>query len=205
LIGLSTLLTIYIGSIYQLEHRISSGTIAEFVIYINMLTFPVSAIGWVATNIQRAAASQKRLNEFLDIIPDIASPDKAATINTIDEIELRNVDFIYPHTGIHALKNLNIHIKRGEKVALIGKTGCGKSSVAQLLLRMYDPSSGSVLINGDDMKTLVLEHLRSLVSYVPQDVFYSAIQLTTISISVPQKKAWNWPKRLQRRQPFFPR
>lgn len=171
LIGLSTLLTIYIGSIYQLEHRISSGTIAEFVIYINMLTFPVSAIGWVATNIQRAAASQKRLNEFLDIIPDIASPAQPVSINTIHEIELQHVDFIYPHTGIHALKDLNIKIKQGEKVALIGKTGCGKSSVAQLLLRMYDPTSGSLLVNGQELKTYDLEQLRSLVSYVPQDVF----------------------------------
>ncbi|MFN5422454.1 MAG: ABC transporter ATP-binding protein [bacterium] len=171
LIGLSTLLTIYIGSIYQLEHRISAGTIAEFVVYINMLTFPVSAIGWVASNTQRAAASQKRLNEFLQTNPVIQDDLLSAKIDSIDDISFNAVDFIYPHTGIHAVKSFNLHIKRGQKVALIGKTGCGKSTIAQLLLRMYDPASGSILINGVDLRRITLNSLRSLISYVPQDVF----------------------------------
>ncbi|MBP7931336.1 MAG: ABC transporter, partial [Chitinophagaceae bacterium] len=105
LIGLSTLITIYIGSLYQIEHKISAGTIAEFVIYINMLTFPVSAIGWVATNIQRAAASQKRLNEFLDTVPALPIAENPQHLESIEELVFDNVNFIYPHTGIHAIKD----------------------------------------------------------------------------------------------------
>ncbi len=171
LIGLRTLLTIYIGSIYQIEHRISAGTIAEFVVYINMLTFPVSAIGWVASNTQRAAASQKRLNEFLQTKPVIQDDNTSIKINAINNIAFNGVDFIYPHTGIHAVNTFSLHIKRGQKVAIIGKTGCGKSTIAQLLLRMYDPVSGSISINGVDLKQININSLRALISYVPQDVF----------------------------------
>lgn len=171
LIGLSTLLTIYMGSIYQLEHRISAGTIAEFVVYINMLTFPVSAIGWVVSNIQRAAASQKRLNEFLQTKSNIVVQKDAIIPGRIDLLEFDTVDFTFPHTGIRAVKQFNIVIKRGEKIALIGKTGCGKSTIAQLILRMFDPQQGEIRINGANLKTLDLEQLRALISYVPQDVF----------------------------------
>ena len=171
LIGLSTLLTIFMGSIYQLDNQITSGTIAEFVVYINMLTFPVSAIGWVASNIQRASASQKRLNEFLHTKPEIFSPDNPFHINQIDTIEFKDVSFTFPHTGIQAVKALSFEIKRGEKVAIIGKTGCGKSTVAQLLIRMFDPGNGSIMINGTDIRHVALPDLRKLISYVPQDVF----------------------------------
>ena len=171
LIGLSTLLTIFMGSIYQLDNQITSGTIAEFVVYINMLTFPVSAIGWVASNIQRASASQKRLNEFLNTKPEIFSPDNPIRINQIDTIEFKDVSFTFPHTGIQAVKALSFEIKRGEKVAIIGKTGCGKSTVAQLLIRMFDPGNGSIMINGIDIRHVALPDLRKLISYVPQDVF----------------------------------
>lgn len=171
LIGLSTLLTIFMGSIYQLEHRISAGTIAEFVVYINMLTFPVSAIGWVVSNIQRAAASQKRLNEFLQTKSNIVVQKDAIIPGRIDLLEFDTVDFTFPHTGIRAVKQFNIVIKRGEKIALIGKTGCGKSTIAQLILRMFDPQQGEIRINGANLKTLDLEQLRALISYVPQDVF----------------------------------
>lgn len=171
LIGLSTLLTIYIGSVYQLEHKISAGTIAEFVVYINMLTFPVSAIGWVVSNIQRAAASQKRLNEFLHIRPGIENATDAKKISEIREMQFREVDFIYEHTGILAVKAFNLSIQKGEKIAIIGKTGCGKTSIAQLMLRMYDVNNGRVLINGEDIRHLEIGSLRGLVSYVPQDVF----------------------------------
>jgi len=171
LIGLSTLLTIYIGSLYQLENKISAGTIAEFVVYINMLTFPVSAIGWVASNIQRASASQKRLNEFLQTTSSLAIPENAVKIAAIDQISFEKVDFTYPHTGIHAVKNMSFTLKRGEKMAIIGKTGSGKSTVAQLMLRMYDPQQGSVSINGNDIRSINLNSCRSLIGYVPQDVF----------------------------------
>ena len=111
LIGLSTLITIYIGSLYQLEHKISAGTIAEFVIYINMLTFPVSAIGWTASMIQRAAASQKRLNEFLSIVPVISTKNTSIVPPLEGNIEFNNVGFVYPHSGIHALNNFDLKEK----------------------------------------------------------------------------------------------
>ena len=171
LIGLSTLLTVYIGSIYQLEHRISAGTITEFVVYINMLTFPVSAIGWVASNIQRAAASQKRLNDFLQVKSSIIQPSQPQKINSINEVVFTGVDFTYPHTGIHAINSIDLQIKRGEKVAIIGKTGSGKSTIALLLLRMYDAEKGVITINGHNIKDLDIETLRKQISYVPQEVF----------------------------------
>lgn len=171
LIGLSTLLTIYIGSIYQLQHRTSAGTIAEFVVYINMLTFPVSAIGWVVSNIQRAAASQKRLNQFLQTKSSIKVAKNAEKLDDINILEFDAVDFTFPHTGIQAVKQFSLTIKKGEKIALIGKTGCGKSTIAHLILRFFDPQNGEIRINGKNIKTLDLEGLRQLVSYVPQDVF----------------------------------
>ncbi len=171
LIGLSTLITIFIGGIYQMNHKISPGTIAEFVVYINMLTFPVSAIGWVASMIQRASASQKRLNEFLHTVPAIRNRKNAVKISKVDEIEFRDVSFTYPHTGITALSNFNLRVSRGEKVVIVGRTGSGKTTIAQLLLRMYDPGSGQVLINGTDIREADLGALRENISYVPQDVF----------------------------------
>jgi ATP-binding cassette subfamily B multidrug efflux pump len=171
LIGLSTIITIYIGSIYQIEHKISAGTIAEFVIYINMLTFPVSAIGWVATNIQRAAASQKRLNEFLNTVPSLPISNHPLSITQLNEVVFEKVNFTYPHTGIQAIKDFSFTVKKGQKVAILGKTGCGKSTVAQLALRMFDPTAGKIAINGIDLKELGLSNLRAHISYVPQDVF----------------------------------
>jgi ATP-binding cassette subfamily B protein len=171
LIGLSTLITIYIGSIYQIEHKISAGTIAEFVIYINMLTFPVSAIGWVATNIQRAAASQKRLNEFLDTVPALPIAENPHRLESIEELVFDKVNFKYPHTGIHAIKDFSFQVKKGDKVAILGKTGCGKSTIAQLAIRLFDPVNGKISINGIELNQMDLENLRSQISYVPQDVF----------------------------------
>ena len=171
LIGLSTLLTIFIGSMYQLEHRISAGTITEFVVYINMLTFPVSAIGWVASNMQRAAASQKRLNDFLQIKSTINQSSNPHQLSSIDEIVFSDVCFTYPHTGIQAINNFNLRIKRGEKVAIIGKTGCGKSTLAHLLIRMYDTDSGIITLNGHPLKEIDIKTLRTQISYVPQEVF----------------------------------
>ena len=174
LIGLSTLLTIMIGGYYYINYgleRMSLGTITEFVIYINMLTFPVSAIGWTASMIQRAAASQKRLNEFLDTKPVINDQPLAKKIKIDGNIEFSNVDFTYSHTGIEALKNFSLSIKKGEKVAIIGRTGSGKSTVAQLLLRMYDSTNGAIELEGTDIREIDLRSLREQISYVPQDVF----------------------------------
>ena len=171
LIGVSTLLTIYMGGVYQLQQRISSGTIAEFVVYVNMLTFPVSAIGWVASMIQRAAASQKRLNEFLQAKPSIEEDPDASTLAGIDEILFQEVGFTYPHTGVRALDGFSLRIRKGEKIAIIGRTGSGKSTIAQLMLRNYDSSDGSITINGKDLRQYSLKSLRDRISYVPQDVF----------------------------------
>jgi ATP-binding cassette subfamily B multidrug efflux pump len=173
MIGLSTLLAIMIGGIYVIygRHNTDMGTITEFVIYITMLTFPVSAIGWVASMVQRASASQKRLNEFLDTEPAIQSPPAAMTGTLQGTISFQHVDFTYPNTGIHALKDFNLEIRKGEKVVIIGRTGSGKTTIAQLLLRMYDPDKGKILIDGTDLRRYDLQDLRRQISYVPQDVF----------------------------------
>jgi ATP-binding cassette, subfamily B, multidrug efflux pump len=171
LIGLSTLLTIMIGGLYYIDGRTSLNTIIEFVIYINMLTFPVSAIGWTASMIQRAAASQKRLNEFLNIHPSIKNNAIGATKAIEGIIHFNHVNFTYSHTGIQAVKDFDLTIKKGEKIAIVGRTGSGKSTVAQLLLRMFDVNSGSIEIDGVEIKNRDLTHLRNNISYVPQDGF----------------------------------
>ncbi|MGH2553270.1 MAG: ABC transporter ATP-binding protein, partial [Chitinophagaceae bacterium] len=173
LIGLSTLFTIMIGGLYYIHgsHHIGLDTIVEFVMYINMLTFPVSAIGLTASMIQRAAASQKRINEFLHTEPAIQNDEDAVKVSLQGNIRFKNVNFEYPHSGIHALKNFNLEIKKGEKVAIVGRTGSGKSTIAQLLLRMYDAGRGEVELDGVNIKKIDLESLREQISYVPQDVF----------------------------------
>ena len=186
LIGLSTLLTIFMGGIYQLNHEVSSGTIAEFVVYINMLTFPVSAIGWVASMIQRAAASQKRINEFLNTEPTVKDPISPSIVPHFDEISFDKVSFTYPNTGIRALYDFSLTMKKGEKVAIIGKTGSGKSTIAQLLLRQFDPSSGSIKVDGKDLPKLKLSAIRGGISYVPQDTFlFSASIAQNIRFGAP--------------------
>ena len=178
LIGLSTLLTICMGGIYQLNHRITGGTIAEFIVYINMLTFPVSAIGWVANMIQRASASQKRLNEFLQTEPSIRDQAGAVVHPGKGAIRFDKVSFTYPDTGIRAIEDFDLNIKAGEKVAIIGRTGSGKSTLAQLILRMYDPDKGRILLDGQDIRGITLNSLRGQVAYVPQDVFLFSDTIT---------------------------
>ena len=172
LVGLSTLLTIFIGGKMAIDDPSKVGIIVEFVIYINMLTWPVTAIGSVASIIQRAAASQKRLNEFLQTEATIQSPKITGTEGRLSgDIVFNDVSFTYSNTGIKALQHFSLTIKEGEKVLILGKTGSGKSTVAQLLLRFYDPASGNITIGGKELRNLPLSYLRNNISYVPQDVF----------------------------------
>jgi ATP-binding cassette subfamily B protein len=171
LIGVSTLLTIMIGGWYQIENKISAGTIAEFVVYINMLSFPVSALGWVASMIQRASASQKRLNEFLQTRPMVSNPPQPVHKDLSGDIEIRDLSFTYEHTGIKAIDHLNLSIRKGQKIALVGRTGSGKSTLAQLLLRMFDPQQGEIRIDGTDIRQLDLAMLRRQIGYISQEVF----------------------------------
>ena len=172
-IGLSILLTIMIGGYYYINglNNVGIDTLVEFVVYINMLMFPVSAIGWTASMIQRASASQKRLNEFLHTSSKIVRSPSAQDLALTGDIRFEEVNFIYPHTHIHAIKNFSLHIRPGEKVAIIGRTGSGKTTLGQLLLRMYDTTSGNIYLNETDIRNLDLGVLRKQISYVPQDGF----------------------------------
>ncbi len=170
-IGLSMLITVFIGGYFAIHGRVSTGNIAEFVIYINLLTFPISSIGMVASMTQRAGASQKRIDEFLLVKPDITSPPDAVKETLTGAVAFDNVSFTYPHTGITALKNFSLQVQPGQKVAIIGKTGSGKSTLAHMLLRMYDPAEGSVNMNGISLKKFSLPDLRRQIGYTPQEAY----------------------------------
>jgi len=170
LIGSSTILTIYIGGLQVIQGSITAGNIAEFVIYVNMLTWPVTSIGWVASIVQRAAASQKRINEFLQETPDIISPT-LEMYPVKGDIEFKRVTFKYPDTGKVALHDVSFDIKAGEKLAVIGRTGSGKTSIAELILRLYDTEEGQILIDQKDIRHHSIPALRNQIGYVPQDVF----------------------------------
>jgi ATP-binding cassette subfamily B protein len=150
--------------------NITSGNIAEFIVYVNQLTFPVMSLGWVTSLIQRAAASQKRINEFLNTKTEIISSSGEKT-ELRGNIAFKNVDFRYPDTGIQAIKNVSFEVKRGEFLAIIGRTGSGKSTIANLLMRMYDVDSGQILLDGELIELLDLQHFRQQIGFVPQEVF----------------------------------
>lgn len=171
LIGLSTLITIYVGGLNVYNGTVTAGNIAEFVIYVNMLTWPVSALGWCASIIQQAEASQKRINDFLETKPEITSPNNVLPIPSRPEIQFENVSFKFPDSGIQAIRDLQLNLSFGTKLAVVGKTASGKTSIAELLLRMYDPTSGRITIGGIDIRNFSLQDLREHIAYVPQDVF----------------------------------
>jgi ATP-binding cassette subfamily B multidrug efflux pump len=171
LIGASTIITVYVGGIMLMRGEVSAGNIAEFIIYINMLTWPVTSIGWVASIIQQSAASQKRINEFLKIDPEIQDSQAAQPRIIKGEILIENMSFTYPESGIKALKSVNCKINQGEKVAIVGKTGSGKTTLVDLILRVYDPESGKIYLDGVDLQKFKLNDIRSQIGYVPQDVF----------------------------------
>lgn len=170
LIGLSTLVTVYIGGVEAIAGRITAGNIAEFVLYVNMLTWPVASIGWVSSIVQRAEASQERINEFLDTRPEI---DASATGQKDfgNRIEFQNVDFTYPETEIQALKNVSFTLEEGKSLAVVGRTGSGKTTLAHLILRLYTPDSGGIRVGDVPIEQLDLGTLRRRIGYVPQEAF----------------------------------
>ena len=171
LIGTSNLLVIYFGGMQYINGEIESiGTIAEFIIYVNMLTWPVATVGWVTSIVQQAEASQKRINEFLKIEPEIKNTVDTHTEITGDII-FKDVTFTYDDTNIQALKNVSFQINQGETLAILGKTGSGKSTILDLIGRLYDIDSGSITINKTEINNLNLNDLRDSIGYVPQDAF----------------------------------
>ena len=170
LIGLSTILVIFVGGLQVFENTITTGNIAEFVIYINMLTWPVTSIGWIASIIQQANVSQGRINEFLNTKPAIENNGTVKS-RLKGEIVFDQVSFTYPDSGITAIDHVSFTIKPGEKVAIIGRTAAGKSTIADLMLRMYEPTSGRIMVDGIPLKEYDLKSLRDNIAYVPQDVF----------------------------------
>ncbi|GAB3906653.1 ABC transporter ATP-binding protein [Mucilaginibacter boryungensis] len=170
LIGVSNVIIIYVGGVEVMKGNLTPGNVAEFVVYLNQLMFPVIALGWVTSLIQRAAASQKRINEFLHTEPEIVSVNHDRR-KISGQITFNNVSFIYPDTGIQALKNVSFTVNPGEMVAIIGRTGSGKSTIANLIMRMYDCTGGEITIDQQPLKLQDLENYRSQIGFVPQEVF----------------------------------
>ena len=171
LIGLSNLFVIYIGGLQYFEGKLEGiGTIAEFIIYVNMLTWPVASLGWISSIIQQAEASQKRINEFLKQKSEIVSPNNTK-FDISGEIEFKNVEFTYKDTGIKALKNINFKLNKGDKLGIIGKTGSGKSTLLNLIVRLYNINEGKIIVDTKNINSINIKSLRSQIGYVPQDVF----------------------------------
>ena len=188
LIGISNLIVIYIGGKQYMNGQIENlGTIAEFIIYVNMLTWPVASIGWVTSLIQEAEASQKRINEFLKQIPSITNTNELKT-EIEGSISFKNVHFTYEDTKIDALKGITFEVKKGETLAIIGNTGSGKSTILDLIGRLYEVDKGTIYIDGKEIKSLNLNSLRSNIGFVPQDPFLFSDSLRN-NIKFGQNKA----------------
>ncbi len=170
LIGISNLIVIYVGGLQYIHGDISLGVITKFIIYVNMLTWPVATVGWVTSIVQQAEASQKRINEFLKITPEITNTAQEPS-NIIGDIEFKNVHFTYNDTNIEALKGISFKLEHGKTLAIIGKTGSGKSTILDLIGRLYDIDKGELLIDQKPIDKLHLTSLRDSIGYVPQDAF----------------------------------
>ncbi|MDO1446837.1 ABC transporter ATP-binding protein [Rhodocytophaga aerolata] len=170
LVGISTILTIFVGGREVIAGTLSAGNIAEFIMYVYLLTWPVASLGWTTSMVQRAAASQERINEFLNTKTDIIS-EKNIDRPIKGAIQFENVRFVYPDSGIVGLQNVSFEVNSGEAIAILGTTGSGKSTVANLLCRMYDVTSGEITIDGQEIKDYQISSLRRQIGYVPQDVF----------------------------------
>ena len=170
LIGMSNVLVIYIGGNQYMNNEIELGILAEFIIYVNMLTWPVATVGWVTSIIQQAEASQKRINEFLKS-KSVLVFNKKTEFKINGDIDFINVEFTYPETKIDALKNITFSVKSGESLAIMGDVGSGKSTLVELICKVYSPNKGQILIDGLDLEKINLECLRSSIGYVPQNTF----------------------------------
>ena len=199
LIGISTVLTIYIGGLEVFKGNITTGNIAEFIIYVNMLAWPVASVGWVTSLIQRASASQERINEFLKNVPEIKNTNEVKT-NLNSDIIFNRVSLVYSDTNIRALDNVNFKILNNKQIGIFGKTGSGKTSIVNLICRLYDVSSGNIQINDLNLKNIDLNHLRSSIGYVPQDGYlfsgtirenigFSSNKINNNEIEIAAKKA----------------
>lgn len=170
LVGISTIITVYVGGMKVIQGEIGYGVIAEFILYVNMLTWPVASLGWVTSIIQRAEVSQRRINELLDQKSEL-STEKNIEVPLLGALEISHLSFVYPDSGIQALKDLSFSIEAGQTLGIIGTTGSGKSTLANLLMRMYDADSGQILIDQRPIQDYSLSCLRSQIGVVPQDVF----------------------------------
>ena len=199
LIGISTVLTIYIGGLEVFKGNITTGNIAEFIIYVNMLAWPVASVGWVTSLIQRASASQERINEFLKNVPEIKNTNEVKT-NLNSDIIFNRVSLVYSDTNIRALDNVDFKILNNKQIGIFGKTGSGKTSIVNLICRLYDVSSGKIKINDLNLKNIDLNHLRSSIGYVPQDGYlfsgtirenigFSSNKIDNNEIEIAAKKA----------------
>jgi ATP-binding cassette subfamily B multidrug efflux pump len=170
LIGLSTLITVYVGGLKVQTGEISAGIIGEFILYVNMLTWPVASIGWVTSIVQRAAASQLRINEFMEQTPSVVNQNNEP-FTLQGNLQFKEVFFRYPESGIEALHDISFTLEKGKSLAFVGRTGSGKSTIAALVTRLYDADQGEILVNEKSLPNINLDHFRSSLSYVPQDVF----------------------------------
>lgn len=185
LISLSTLLVVLIGGFQVYDGKLTAGNIAEFILYVNMLTWPVTAIGWIASVIQEAEASQARINQIMDQKSGIQNTN-SQVYPIHGDIEFKNVTFIYPNSGVVALQNVNFTLKKGQRMAIMGKTASGKTTIAELLSRMFDVTEGHILIDGKDIRQHNLSIIRDRISCVPQDVFlYSDTVAANIAFGKP--------------------
>jgi ATP-binding cassette subfamily B protein len=170
LIGISNILVVFIGGRQFMNNEIELGVLAEFIIYVNMLTWPVATVGWVTSIVQQAEASQKRINEFLNTKSSITISDEN-NITIEGKIEFKNIEFTYPETKIKACKNISFSLKKGDSLAIMGDIGSGKTTILELLCRIYDPSKGEILIDNLNIKKINIKELRNSIGYVPQSTF----------------------------------
>jgi ATP-binding cassette subfamily B protein len=186
LIGLSNILVVYVGGLEVANGTLSKGNIAEFILYLNMMIWPVTSLGWIASIIQKASVSQRRINEFLSVKTDIVST-KNLQAEIIGNIRFKNVSLTYPDTGIKALKNISFELPAGQSVAILGRTGSGKSTLANLLCRLYDATEGQIFIDDIPIQDYEVSYYRSHIGYVPQDVFlFSDTIAANIAFGLPE-------------------